>query len=301
MDHFNATIKDGKLVKTRRGLQVSRQKFNGLSFVNASPQEATSGPGPSGAATVYSPAPHEIRFIEEGSELQNDAASRKDAAWQESSEAAQGTRRRRKAARRGLSPATPLTGTLTRPSPSPSGDRAFKLRHTASNPDMLQIPSNPSSPASGTPEPNSPLRDEDWDLFQRYIHSTPRSMYPYEDMLSYNVARTPEFHAMVAADVAAVHCVLMCGRITEGINSQTEPKDLAYHISKICAILNRKLSQHQTADAVTLHCIAKLARVGCYVGRLDHWDLHMRGLQKVLDLNGGLDGLPPWLVAELHK
>ena len=262
MDHFNATIKDGKLVKTRRGLQVSRQKFNGLSFVNASPQEAASGPGPPGASRAYSPAPQEIRFVEEGSELQNDAIHRKDAASHENSDASQGTRRRRKAARRGKSPATPLAGTPTRPSPSPSGDRAFKLRHADSNPDMLRIPSNPSSPATGTPEPNSPLSEEDWDLFQRYLQSTPRSMYPYEDMLSYNVARTPEFHAMVTADVAAVHCVLMCGRIIEGINSQREPKDLAYHISTICAILNRKLSQHQRADAVTLHCIAKLARVG---------------------------------------
>jgi len=42
MDHFNATIKDGELVNTRRGLQVSRQKFNGLSFVNAYPQQQTS-------------------------------------------------------------------------------------------------------------------------------------------------------------------------------------------------------------------------------------------------------------------
>jgi hypothetical protein len=38
-----------------------------------------------------------------------------------------------------------------------------------------------------------------------------------------------------------------------------------------------------------------------YAGRLDHWHLHMSGLKKVLDLNGGMTGLPPWLLAEMYK
>ncbi|KIH92984.1 hypothetical protein SPBR_02317 [Sporothrix brasiliensis 5110] len=46
MDHFNATVqKDGALVSTRRGLQVTKHKYHGISFVN------TSGPAqPSGSS-----------------------------------------------------------------------------------------------------------------------------------------------------------------------------------------------------------------------------------------------------------
>ncbi|CAK7228022.1 hypothetical protein SBRCBS47491_006763 [Sporothrix bragantina] len=46
MDHFNATVqKDGNLVSTRRGLQVTKHKYHGISFVN------TSGPAqPSGGS-----------------------------------------------------------------------------------------------------------------------------------------------------------------------------------------------------------------------------------------------------------
>ncbi|CAK7217647.1 hypothetical protein SCUCBS95973_003225 [Sporothrix curviconia] len=46
MDHFNATVqKDGALVSTRRGLQVTKTKYHGISFVN------TSGPAqPSGGS-----------------------------------------------------------------------------------------------------------------------------------------------------------------------------------------------------------------------------------------------------------
>lgn len=37
MDHFNATVqKDGALVSTRRGLQVTKHKYHGISFVNTS-------------------------------------------------------------------------------------------------------------------------------------------------------------------------------------------------------------------------------------------------------------------------
>ncbi len=265
MDHFNATIKDGKLVKTRRGLQVSRQKFNGLSFVNASPQDGP-GSGPSGVAGPSS-GQHEIRFVEEGSEPLNEGVNRRDAEHQEASDASQGARRRRRTARRGKSPAASLATTPSRPSPSttPFEERAFRLGQPAANPHTRRPSSNLSSPSAGTPEPDSPLRDEEWALFERYFDYTPRSIYPYEDILTYNPVRGPDFHKMITGDVAAMHCVLMCGSITEGVESQTEPIDLAHHISTICAILNRKLSQHQTAEPVTLHCIAKLARVGVCV------------------------------------
>ncbi|KAH6850131.1 hypothetical protein B0I37DRAFT_413552 [Chaetomium sp. MPI-CAGE-AT-0009] len=306
MDHFNATIKDGKLVKTRRGLQVSRQRFNGLSFVNASPRDTAAGPGLSGATGTPGSSQQEIKFVEEGSESQSEGGYRKDAAHSESSSGAQGQRRKRRTTRRAKSPATPGAGTPSRPSPTPFEERSFQVGQSSASQDILHIDPTLDSSATGTTgdvasDPESPLSDEDRALFSRYFDCTPRSMYPDETILAYNPLRGADFYSMVTEDRAAQHCVLMCGSIAVALDTQTEPKDLTYHISKICAILNRKLNQQHAADAVTLHCIAKLACVGCYLGRLDHWQLHMCGLQKVLDLNGGLTGLPPWLLAEMYK
>ncbi|KAL2137340.1 hypothetical protein VTI74DRAFT_3280 [Chaetomium olivicolor] len=307
MDHFNATVKDGKLVKTRRGLQVSRQKHNGLSFVNASPQDAGSGSGSSTGEASRPPQP-EIKFIQEGTQTLTGAfeAYRHDTEHLDGSDTSQGTKRRRRVTRRGKSPAPSLAEASPRPSPTLFEEHNFHVRHSVNSRDVLHINpqlGNPAidAPSAATPDPGFSRSDEDWGLFNRYFGAIPRGLYPYEDVLTYNPARAPQFYSMVAGDVAALHCVLMCGSIMEGVNSQTRPKNLAYHISKICAILNHKLGQDKPADALTLHCIATLAWIGCYVGRLDHWHLHMRGLQKVLDLNGGLAGLPPWLLAEIHK
>ncbi|KAJ4304051.1 hypothetical protein N0V88_001660 [Collariella sp. IMI 366227] len=308
MDHFNATVKDGRLVKTRRGLQISRQKHNGLSFVNTSPQDAGSGPAPSSTAEGSRLPQHEIKFVQEGSPALKDTfeAYKHDAEHVEASDTSQGTKRRRRVARRGKSPAS-RTGTSPHPSPAPFEEHIFQIKQPSKGRDAprhnspLGGPAAEKPAAASTPDPDNSISSEDWSLFKRYIDTIPRGLYPYEDILTHNPARAPEFYSMATGDVAALHCVLMCGSIMEGIGSGTKPKNLAYHISTICAILNQKLGQDRPVDAVTLHCIATLAWMGCYVGRLDHWHLHMKGLQKVLDLNGGLRGMPPWLSAEIHK
>ncbi len=53
MDHFNLTVqKDGALVSTRRGLQVTKHKYHGISFVNTSgPTQASGGSFGSFSAT----------------------------------------------------------------------------------------------------------------------------------------------------------------------------------------------------------------------------------------------------------
>ncbi|AEO68974.1 uncharacterized protein THITE_2118879 [Thermothielavioides terrestris NRRL 8126] len=268
MDHFNATVKDGKLVRTRRGLQVSKQKFNGLSFVNASPQDTSSGPGPSTATeTSRTPQP-EIRFVEEEGRPRNEGpeGNRKDAEHPELSDASsQETRRRRRAARRRRSPAPSRAGTPSQPSPALGEGQAFQFEHHsyAHQEDMLQIDPCLDHPSLCAPEPQAPFGREDWTKFERFFRSTPRSLYPYEDLLTHNPARDSDFYAVVASDEAARHCVIMAGGIADAIiNSDPRPDCLAYHICKICAILNKKLGQNRSADPVTLHCIATLAWMG---------------------------------------
>ncbi|KAK3896839.1 hypothetical protein C8A05DRAFT_39610, partial [Staphylotrichum tortipilum] len=300
MDHFNATIKDGKLVKTRRGLQVSRQKFNGLSFVNTSPQEppsGPSGPSPSGVAAGGAPSPAhpEIIFVDEGSELHGGDA--KDGGGPDQHpDGSDPPKRRRRPPRRGKSPATPspATPSPSRRSPTNTATPAFHP------PDLLSVP-HPQSTTPSSADP--PLSAQEWSLFERHLaHAAPRGTYPYEALLTYNPLRGAEFRAMVAADMAAVHCVLAGGCVAEAVERGASPRELACYIGRVCAVLNRKLGRRESGvEGGAVWCIAELARVGCAVGRLDHWLLHMRGLKKVLDINGGLVGLPQWLLASMHK
>ncbi|KAK0710928.1 hypothetical protein B0H67DRAFT_462052, partial [Lasiosphaeris hirsuta] len=314
MDHFNATVKDGKLVNTRRGLQVSRQKFNGLSFVNSCPQSSEPEAGPSATPDPSRP-PHQrqLKFVGKDNEARQGTAraQRQDAERPETvfiTEGGQGKKPRRRVTQKDQHSSAPSASLSRRSSRASSyasspGEGSFQTSLPIKNQDPFQI-DNPAtySPTWPANEPPAQLSDDDWKLFHRYFMHIPRRIYPYEDILTYNPARGDDFYYMTVKDIAALHCVLMCGTITEAvINSETNPKGFAYHISKICAILNRKLDQKQNVDAVTLHCIATLASMGCYVGRLDHWHMHMRGLQKVLDVNGGGGVLQPWLLAKMHK
>ncbi|KAK3996004.1 hypothetical protein QBC44DRAFT_5205 [Cladorrhinum sp. PSN332] len=322
MDHFNSTIKDGKLVNTRRGLQVSRQKFNGISFVNTSAQDPT----PSGSdsfttsADTSRPPLRQVKFVERGSETARQGGTEISFI----SDSGQGKKPRRRAANnpRGEQqqqqqqqrlPTSPTPGCAS--SSSRRSSRSSSLtpssageQHGLGSPsnfsaiDPRIIASQPSSSWATQETTALSLSEDEWRLFHHYYPQIPHQAHPYEDILVYNPIRGDDFYSMVTSDVAALHCVLMCGTIADAVvSSETDPKGFAYHISKICAILNRKLDQkNRAADAITLHCIASLARMGCYVGRLDHWHMHMRGLQKVLDVNGGLGGLPPWLLEEIH-
>ncbi|KAL2188281.1 hypothetical protein L209DRAFT_704532 [Thermothelomyces heterothallicus CBS 203.75] len=267
MDHFNATIKGGKLIKTRRGLQVSRQRYNGLSFVNASPQENASDSGPPGATSVPASAQHEIRFVEDGSESQSEGGSQRDVEHPGSSAAGQLTKRRRRVTRRGKSPAASRAGASFRSSPAPFRERDSQVEDREAYGGKLQISLVTDSAAAGASggtasDPESALSDHDRALLERYLDLNASIMYPYEDVLAHNPARESDFRAMVVGDRAALHCALMCGSIARAISTKTEPRDLAHHISKICAILNQKLSHPHAVDAVTLHCITTLACVG---------------------------------------
>jgi hypothetical protein len=275
MDHFNATIKDGKLIKTRRGLQVSRQRFNGLSFVNASPHDPSRSGSSTAPEAIWSPSPRrEIKFVEEGTEAGAEAPEihRKDVETPELSDASQGSRRRRRAARRGRSPAIPRAGTPPQPSSIPLEEQRFQLEDPGMYQNIFRTDPEPDdslaihTPADDVPEPDPCSFEDNWALFEGQFDHTLRCLYPLEDILAYNPVRTGEFYTMVTGDVAAMHCVRMCGSISEAIiSSEPKPDCLAYHISKICAILNQKLDQDQAADTATMHCIATLAWTGVCV------------------------------------
>ncbi|CAK7275132.1 hypothetical protein SEPCBS57363_006523 [Sporothrix epigloea] len=83
-------------------------------------------------------------------------------------------------------------------------------------------------------------------LFHQFFQLIPRKLYPFEDLLQYNPARSSEFYWMVVQDRAAVRCVLMCGAMFRAILGGTKTSDeLPLEVSNVCRIVNQQLSLHQ--------------------------------------------------------
>ncbi|KAM7201012.1 hypothetical protein V8F20_005021 [Naviculisporaceae sp. PSN 640] len=320
MDHFNSTIRDGELVNTRRGLQVSRQKFNGISFVNAYPQNSGTA-STSGSRTTTSPdqaklSQREFKFVEaESNSRQSTPRSQRHDSHSPAFSGASSEPLHAKKARKRLTTRDQASTAPSAPSPVQSSRASSNTSSIGEGLNRSQTPrsqefdlpdllprSQPVSSLVG-PSLDSPTKmsEDHWRLFHRYFATLPSKIYPFEDILAYNPATGNEFYEMHANDEVAVQIVLMCGSIaTAIIDEEINPKGLANYISIICAMLNRKLNQSKAVDDVTLLCIAALAASACYAGRLDHWHMHMRGLQKALDVNGGLSGLPAWLLNKIH-
>ncbi|KAK5663924.1 hypothetical protein OQA88_135 [Cercophora sp. LCS_1] len=316
MDHFNATIKDGKLVSTRRGLQVSRQKFNGTSFVNSCPQTTTPKCSPKGTGSANSKT-LPLRFVRKDNEPHQAAARAQRQGPQGSQhsfvlEVPQNTKSRRRGSSRSRSPkmvSTPSSDSSSRASSQvPSPRRSyFQLPPLESHDFFGQTGFPIESPMPRivpTTAPNRPsgVSEEDWQMFHHYFPYILRRLYPYEDILTHNPARASEFYYYAVNDSTALHCALMSGSILDAIlrRSDSDPKGYAYYISKICSILTQKLGYNKDADPITLCCIATLAANGCYVGRLDHWHTHMQGLQRVLETQR-IESTPACLHAKMHK
>lgn len=280
MDHFNSTIRDGELVNTRRGLQVSRQKFNGLSFVNAYPQSSGSTSSFSSRATTspdQAKAPQrQFKFVDTGS-VSRQAIPRSQRQDSEtpgpgfsdfSSEASQARKpRRRLTPKDGSSASSPAPSSRrsshASSNASSAGEGSYRSQtpksQDASSVDLMR---SQKSGLSAWPsfEPPANMSEEQWSLFHRYYATLPSKLYPYDDILAYNPAMASDFYEMHVKDDAAVHIVMMCGSIATAIvDGEMNPKGLAYYISTICSILNRKLNQNKAADRVTLLCITALA------------------------------------------
>jgi hypothetical protein len=342
MDHVNFTVRDGHLVETnRRGLQVSKQKFKGTSFVNsyAGSSNSVLGKKHRKAAATSAPAQREFKFVERASNPPR----------------AEGTQMR-------PAEATPAFNTLeTGTTKQPARKRPPKPQNQSRNPNQPKGPKNKNIPPALTPEtasslsytpsassgpiidshPYSPASDDlafiqhpqpfftendtdpfvpsdpddgnasqpcpvwagdsvlhsmpEWvqRRFERYYSLAARRIFPWEDLLAYNPVRDPKFHDLVIRDSAAVHCVLMSKFLYDAVrNRDPDSRGFAYHNANICASLNKTLAKTNAADSVTMICVANLASMGCYIGRLDHWRIHVRGLGKLVESRGGWLGLP---------
>ncbi len=279
MDHFNATVQNGLLVHTRRGLQVSKQKFNGLSFVNSYPQ--TFDTGSSRKAKSSEPTlQREFKFVSRGQEQKPEGSRRQRKDADDSKAAlhpgpAQGRKSKKKVAKDQMSTTSSASDCSSRHSSQTSSPVLSEGLRTPTFLNTQPLDFSPPSPLGigsamlpGQPQPSTPdlptyMSAENRKLFHHYFAYVPRNIYPYVDILTYNPIKSSDCYYMVIKDLAALHCILMTGSITEMLlNHGSGSKGFEYHISKICAILNRKLGQNKGIDPVTVECILALALMG---------------------------------------
>jgi hypothetical protein len=276
MDHFNATVQNGHLVHTRRGMQVSKQKFKGLSFVNSSPQTFTSGE--SRQASTGPRTHREFRFVQKEQEPRGNAGVRGPRKAGGESERTfkpsvlQAKKQQRRTSGDQHSTAGSMSSVSSRRSSSTASDELQLPSFLNSQPFDLFTAGATCSTAGGamanmptwsTHDLPTYMSAENRLVFHRCFSFVPRKLYPFEDILTYNPAKSTDFYYAVIKDLAALHCVLMCGSLTEAlIKRNWDTKAFTYHISKICAILNRKLDQSKSIEPITLESILTLALVG---------------------------------------
>lgn len=205
MNHFNATVKDGKLINTRRGLEVSRQKFNGISFVNSCPQSSTTviQPLKTRDTDSFPGGNPTIEFVDgEHEPRQRSMAERQTAERPDVSFTLAVPERRKQRQRSvlkdyssgGSSRASSRTPSIA----SSSGDYIsfptpvfrFDGRASTVHDFSLQLPlTMPATLSYGKP---ASLSQEDWQLFHLYWENMPKRIYPFENILTHNPVRAPE-------------------------------------------------------------------------------------------------------------
>ncbi|EOO04405.1 hypothetical protein UCRPA7_82 [Phaeoacremonium minimum UCRPA7] len=260
MDHFNVTVaQNGKLISTRRGLQVSKQKFNGTSFVNSYPQASncSSSADPDSSQLLQ----RKFKFVTKQKEPKKPSVRNKakDVDNKDSEEETRNDQAKKPARRRNTTRSDDnisVTSASQRPSPEQDGLQPSFSVTAQDFYDIADIGNpTPSIPTWATHDLPSYMTGENRKMFHNYFSVVPRKMYPFEAVLDYNPSRSYDFYYLVINDLAALHCVLMCGTMFESIaKGEMSSKDLSYHISK-----------------------------------------------KMIEMNGGLEGVRPALLSKIRK
>jgi hypothetical protein len=364
MDHFNITVnRNGTLTSTRRGLQISKQKHNGVSFVNSfasapDPEvKLVSRPKRASKTTEATVEPKQFTFVDREKAAftrSTDSTARSKTSGKPKGkkirECALPISRKTEQNRSHAALTTESLGTsMPAKTSGPSStsphrehiDPAAETFHQTRRNDMLRILGvlnqkyNPAGTSLAIPPAAFPtwtshhlpsyMPDAHRQLFHSYFGLIPRKQYPFEALLTYNPAGSREFYYQVVPNITAVHCVLMCGAMFASVNKGEQYSDeLAWHVAKVCSLLNATLQESPNeVSQMTLECIATLAFMGVsgrflaqvivvhersadikvqqYIGRLDHWRVHMKGLKKMIEMVGGEGKLRPTLRDKIRK
>lgn len=275
MDHFNATVHNGNLVSTRRGLQVSKSKHQGTQFINTSAASDSSHEEAT-AIDPSRPLEQKYKFLSQPKEPRRSVSKRSKSSHNSSDDEKHRVRKAR-ASKKAQEPV------FVRETPAQQGIvEAAKFDETS------RIP---RSPIPWLASWMGNLSEREKCLVQLYLKLAPTKMYPCEQILEHNPVRGSAFIERIKSSETSLNAVLMTACYAEMfLQGEWSSPELLYHVSKVCSLVNDRLSDRtkRDFDQGMLECVAQLAITGWNVGRYDHWKVHMQGLKHLIELEGGM-------------
>lgn len=280
MDHLNITIHNGAMVSTKRGLQVSKTKHHGIRFINTYAPEASADAKP-GKSPTKSVTPAECRgSMEHCFKLSRRAKIKR--APSDKSTSPDGT-----------SSDDSTIGTAF------SWDGQHTKRQTLS-PDTYRFD------VWDTHQFGCPMTARNRKMVHVYFSSIPAKMYPLDNILTHNPARTPSFLERINRDDTIMRCAAGTGLLLDSLQKGRRCSDeMLEYMAQFYAMINFQLQDRgQGISKATIECVCSLAigavsfivsrscmirgltgnALQTHIGQYDHWRLHMKGLRQITDL-----------------
>ncbi|CRK20206.1 hypothetical protein BN1723_012074 [Verticillium longisporum] len=310
MDNFNnCTIEGGALVTTRRGLQVSKAKHNGISFVNiiAGPEQAseeapqTQLSRRTDLVDLSQPLERRFKFVTKNQEprkprvFQPKKTTR--ATQIDSNKKSKPKKAQTNAPRILSSQAGPIylyDPALASSEEVESLDRALEeFQHCYQSTPFLSTTSWRAE-VWATHNYSVPMSVTKQKLLHLYMRFIPFKMYPLECILSHNPTRSPKFFERLQVTPNSLVSVIVAGSLVEAVlKGERCSDDMLEQESYACGVVNgelRKIARLRGQEAHgIMECICSMAVGSAHLGRHDHWHMHMKGLKQILEMTGGID------------
>ncbi|KAI8315023.1 hypothetical protein K4K59_002011 [Colletotrichum sp. SAR11_240] len=218
MDHFNATVHNGNLVSTRRGLQVSKSKHQGTQFINTSAASGSSHEEPT-ASDPSRPLDQKYKFLSQPKEPRRSVSKRGNSSHNSSDDEKYRVRKAR-ASKKAQEP-----GFVMETSAQQGTVEA------AIYDDTWRIP---RSPIPWLASWMGNLSEREKCLVQLYLKLAPTKMYPCEQILEYNPVRGSAFIERIKSSETSLNAVLMTACYAEMfLQGEWSSPELLYHVSKV--------------------------------------------------------------------
>ncbi|KAF4875958.1 hypothetical protein CGCSCA1_v005038 [Colletotrichum siamense] len=260
MDHFNATVHNGNLVSTRRGLQVSKSKHQGTQFINTSAASGSSHEEPT-ASDPSRPLDQKYKFLSQPKEHRRSVPKRGNSSHNSSDDEKYRVHKAR-ASKKAQEP-----GFVMETSAQQGTVEAAIFD------DTWRIP---RSPIPWLASWMGNLSEREKCLVQLYLKLAPTKMYPCEQILEYNPVRGSSFIERIKSSETSLNVVLMTACYAEMfLQGEWSSPELLYHVSKVCSLVNDRLSDRtkRDFDQGMLECVAQADVKGAvYLGLLPYLD-----------------------------
>ncbi|KAJ5987488.1 hypothetical protein N7451_011853 [Penicillium sp. IBT 35674x] len=150
-----------------------------------------------------------------------------------------------------------------------------------------------------------PIRFEPYahDLLKYYITTGWQKYYYIEKHTSFNPI-TEYWISLVLTDDAFLHTIIGCADLHFSPSKAPQASlTTIRHLNAAISIVNKRIANREIPTDATLVIVATMALMEKHRGSHENWDIHMKGLQKLVALRGGLVSLEsqPLAMGKLYR